>query len=83
MEGAMADKSVSVTACVNSAHHWVIDSPDGPTSLGVCKHCGREKEFNNSSAPDRGGWNSNADLFGQWVPDPNKDKVRNRALSDE
>ncbi len=30
------------------AHHWVIDSPDGPTSKGVCKLCGSISEFNNS-----------------------------------
>ena len=29
-------------------HHWVIDSPNGPTSVGVCKHCGKNGEFRNS-----------------------------------
>ena len=28
-------------------HHWVIESPSGPTSRGVCKLCGTEKEFQN------------------------------------
>ena len=28
-------------------HYWVIDSPKGPTSLGVCRFCGAEKEFQN------------------------------------
>ena len=28
-------------------HHWVIDSPDGPTSTGICKYCGAAKEFDN------------------------------------
>lgn len=28
-------------------HHWVIDSPTGPTSVGVCKHCGTKREFTN------------------------------------
>lgn len=36
------------------AHHWVIDSPSGPTSRGVCKQCGAEGEFKNS-LPD-GTW---------------------------
>ena len=28
-------------------HHWVIETPKGPTSKGVCKLCGAEKEFQN------------------------------------
>ena len=28
-------------------HHWLIESPDGPTSKGRCKHCGAVKEFSN------------------------------------
>ena len=29
------------------AHNWIIESPEGPTSKGVCKFCGAESEFNN------------------------------------
>ena len=29
-------------------HHWVIESPNGPTSTGVCKVCGSKSEFKNS-----------------------------------
>jgi len=29
-------------------HYWIIESPNGPTSRGVCKYCGTEKEFLNS-----------------------------------
>ena len=29
------------------SHHWVIESPDGPTSVGRCKYCGAVKEFSN------------------------------------
>jgi len=28
-------------------HYWIIASPDGPTSRGICKYCGAEKEFKN------------------------------------
>ena len=28
--------------------HWVIEPPNGPTSIGKCKKCGTEKEFRNS-----------------------------------
>ena len=30
-------------------HYWVIESPKGPTSRGVCKLCGEEREFSNHS----------------------------------
>lgn len=29
-------------------HFWLIESPNGPTSLGVCKLCGRTQAFRNS-----------------------------------
>ena len=29
-------------------HYWVIEDADGPTSRGVCKFCGVEREFYNS-----------------------------------
>lgn len=28
-------------------HHWVIETPQGPTSQGVCKKCGLVREFCN------------------------------------
>lgn len=28
-------------------HHWLISSPNGPTSHGECKHCGITKDFSN------------------------------------
>ena len=35
---------VSPEACL---HYWVIETSLGPTSCGVCKLCGKEKEFMN------------------------------------
>lgn len=29
-------------------HHWVLESPNGPFSIGTCS-CGETKEFRNSS----------------------------------
>jgi hypothetical protein len=29
-------------------HYWVIESANGPTSRGVCKFCGEQREFRNS-----------------------------------
>ncbi len=31
-------------------HHWIIEAPEGPTSEGVCRLCGEEREFSNSAA---------------------------------
>lgn len=35
-------------ACV---HHWIIASPVGETSSGVCRYCGARRDFYNSSEP--------------------------------
>ncbi|OGD87748.1 hypothetical protein A3D81_01645 [Candidatus Curtissbacteria bacterium RIFCSPHIGHO2_02_FULL_40_17] len=34
----------------STAHHWTIASPKGATSIGTCKLCGEEREFNNSAS---------------------------------
>jgi len=31
-------------------HHWLIESPHGATSHGICKVCGEEREFQNSAS---------------------------------
>jgi hypothetical protein len=39
-------------------HTWIIDSPNGPVSEGVCELCGIKQEFRNSvpiSGWDRSG----------------------------
>ena len=28
-------------------HYWIIERSQGPTSWGVCKFCGEEREFDN------------------------------------
>jgi hypothetical protein len=38
-------------------HRWVIESPNGETSHGRCRHCGAEKEFPN--AAEDGLWERN------------------------
>ena len=45
-------------------HHWVISAPNGPTSSGTCKVCGKNRVFPNSSedsiwdgAEGRSRWN--------------------------
>jgi hypothetical protein len=43
---AMSEKRARRVEC---HHYWIIESPDGPTSRGVCEYCGAEKEFDNSA----------------------------------
>jgi hypothetical protein len=33
----------------NCVHHWLIESPNGRESGGVCKRCGAKKAFANST----------------------------------
>jgi hypothetical protein len=35
------------TSKVGCAHYWIIESPQGPISKGVCKYCGAVSEFSN------------------------------------
>ena len=40
------EQAATETTC---RHHWLIESPHGATSMGICKLCGAEKEFRNSA----------------------------------
>ena len=41
----MTQEAVETIQCT---HHWQIESPNGPVSIGRCKRCGEIREFNNS-----------------------------------
>ena len=41
---AVAEKPVTTATC---RHHWIIETPTGPVSKGVCKLCGEERDFEN------------------------------------
>lgn len=28
-----------------SSHHWLIETPDGPTVRGTCKRCGEQRVY--------------------------------------
>ena len=40
----IAEAPVTQTCC----HHWIIQTADGPASMGVCKNCFETREFKNS-----------------------------------
>lgn len=53
-------------------HHWIIEPPQGSTSMGTCKVCGTSREFRNSSedivwenespAVNRSSWGRTSDV---------------------
>ena len=48
----MADTSTAkqtTTTQANCVHHWIIESPSGRESRGVCRNCGKAKNFANST----------------------------------
>ncbi len=42
---ALADAPVKIEC----QHYWVIETPNGSVSVGVCKFCREERHFNNSA----------------------------------
>ena len=41
------NKNSAEKRAAHCVHYWIIESPKGPTSKGVCKYCGAEREFLN------------------------------------
>ena len=48
MEYKLKEEPEKLAKESNCRHYWVIEDVGGPTSRGVCKFCGAEKEFLNS-----------------------------------
>ena len=46
-------------------HHWIIESPHGATSRGVCKRCGVTRRFPNAAEDAR--WQSDRFHLGRWA----------------
>ena len=38
---------MSMTTELACTHYWKIQTPQGPTSMGHCHHCGETAEFKN------------------------------------
>ena len=54
---AAPEKTVEEIRPPGCAHRWVIESPNGDTSHGICRVCGAEKDFPN--AAEDGLWERN------------------------
>jgi len=51
-------KTVRRSSSRSCQHHWIIETPHGATSRGLCKRCGARKRFPN--APEDKLWESGA-----------------------
>lgn len=49
MSEVAVKQASEATAEPQCRHHWLIESPHGATSMGICKLCGAQKEFRNSA----------------------------------
>ena len=49
MSKAAVNEASEAQAETQCRHHWLIESPHGATSMGICKLCGAQKEFRNSA----------------------------------
>lgn len=54
MSPALAPVKEASETAVQCRHHWIIESPNGATSRGVCRLCGAVKVFVNTFAD--AGW---------------------------
>jgi hypothetical protein len=41
------NNKVEVPKQQDCVHHWIIDTPDGESSYGKCKRCGKVAVFSN------------------------------------
>lgn len=61
LEKTAAEKEKELVSLPTCTHHWVIETPLGPTSKGKCKICGEEREFSNQWRPNNtigSGWDN-------------------------
>ena len=58
-------------------HHWLIEAAGGPTSKGVCRVCGAERQFRNSL--DNAPWDNRESA----PRDPVRSIVSSVGLTDE
>lgn len=49
MSKVAVQQTSEATTETQCRHHWLIESPHGATSMGMCKLCGAQKEFRNSA----------------------------------
>ena len=50
VERLLKAKKLKRTTCETNGdtHHWMLEEPNGPVTLGICKKCLSKKEFKNN-----------------------------------
>lgn len=77
-ETQVETKPVAKGGCV---HHWLIETPNGRESQGVCKRCGATKEFSNST--EQVMWEQTNTLRNDLARPQRTSKVDEYSLADE
>lgn len=63
----LLEKPESLVQEVVCRHYWIVESPSGATSRGVCRYCGKVRSFRNTAedvvweeerAADRSYWSA-------------------------
>ena len=57
-------------------HQWIIDSPNGPSSRGVCRLCFEEKEFQNYIEGSAWGYDVSVEQLGGGSRVPTKTEMQ-------
>ena len=65
MSEGVALKERRKRAARSCRHHWMIETPHGKTSRGLCKNCGNTKRFLN--AAEDALWRNRRSGMGRWA----------------
>ena len=64
-------------------HQWIIDTPAGPPSKGVCRLCGQERQFQNYIEGSFWGSDFSYDQFSGNAHIPTRKRVRDKINQEE
>ena len=69
----VADSNTEVIEIPVCQHRWLIASPNGPSSIGLCQLCGERKEFMNYIEGSAWGYDVSVDqMSGSRMPTKNE-----------
>ncbi len=78
MSEQIATKGRSKQRAGKCLHHWIVETPHGVTSRGLCKRCGIAKRFPNAAADLLA--ESRANAKGRWANNQRVSKPTEIAL---
>ena len=71
------EKAVSVIEEEPCIHHWIYETPSGPTSVGICLNCGTSHVAANSLPPQMDSFHFMSASEKKKVKKANKEKYKN------